>query len=259
VDAIRELFCLNRKFLVYNLVTRNLKVRYRRSVLGFFWTLGVPAAMTLVYLVVFKFIARVEVENYGLLLVTGIIPWTFFSSAILTGTDSIVANFSLLSKVPVAHNAFPLADVTAGFINLLLSLPVLLIAALYYGRYPDITWLLFLFYYGCLFIQAYAGSLIFAIAFVYLRDIRHMTAILMQIWFYLTPVLYSTDLIPEKYQTMFMLNPLYMLFDSIHKTLLKNELPSSLAVLHICAWTLLLIVMAMWFYRRTKPQLVERI
>jgi len=137
MKGLFEFYCLHRKFLLFNLVIRNLKIRYRKSVLGFFWTLLVPAAMALVYYFVFSFVVRVNIDKYLLFVMVGLMPWMFISMAISTSTESLVINFNILSKVPIAYQAFPLAEVVSGMINFILSFVVLVALSLVYQNYPS--------------------------------------------------------------------------------------------------------------------------
>lgn len=259
MSELGQFFCLHRRFLVYNLVLRNLKVRYRKSFFGFLWTLIVPTSMTLVYFFVFKHIAKIGDEKYPLLLLSGIIPWTFFATNLATGADSLVNNFPILSKVPISHTAFPLADTVSAFVNLLLSLPVLAIAALYFEVYPSLSWIALPMVFAFLFLQAYAFAVLLGITNVYLRDVRHLVGIAVQIWMYMTPILYSTDMVPEEYRRWLYLNPLYAIFESIHVIFLRGEWPPLMAWVYMSAWTFFLVATAFLVYIRLRFRLVERL
>lgn len=256
---LAELFCLNRRFLIFNLVVRNLKVRYRRSYLGFMWTLAVPTAMAMVYFFIFQKIARIEVPNYSLLLISGIIPWTFMSTSITSGTESLVNNFSLLSKVPIHFTAFPLAETVSGFVNLVLSTPVLFLVCYLTNTSPGSSWLALPVVYACLFIQAYGYSLIAAISYVYLRDVRHLVGIALQIWLYLTPILYAKSLIPPQYHDYFYLNPIFSLFTSMHSIVLENKMPPWTDLLHMVFCSIAILILSYVLFRSTRYSLVERI
>jgi ABC-type polysaccharide/polyol phosphate export permease len=223
------------------------------------WTLLVPTAMALVYFFIFDKIAKIQVPHYGLFLICGVIPWTFFSVAVLTSTESLVNNFGILNKVPIAFAAFPLAECTSDFINLLLSLPVLLAACLFEGLWPNTSWLILPVVYLCLFCQAYAFSLISAISYVYLRDTRHLLSIAMQIWLYMTPILYADNLIPEKYHPLFYINPLYSVFSSFHIVIIKQDFPPVFDILHLLGFSSVLLLVAGLLYRKTRYSLIERI
>jgi lipopolysaccharide transport system permease protein len=259
MTAVFDFFCLNRKFLVYNLVLRNLKLRYRKSTFGFLWTILAPAASACVYYFVFKSIIKIQVDNYLFFLFSGLIPWTFFSGSIVNGTESLVNNFSILNKVPMNICALPLAEVIAMFVNFALSFPVLVAIALMYGFWPGFHWLALIPVFAALFLQTYAIAMILSISYVYLRDLRHVVGILIQVWLYLTPVFYNDELVPEAYRPFLLLNPVFGIFRSIHKILLQQTLPSPDDLGLISLWTAALLVVAAMFYSFIKQDLVERI
>src|SRR3954462_3483713 len=151
-----DFFCLGKKFLVFNLVSRNLKIKYRRSVLGVFWTLLSPLAMAFIYFFVFQVVLKVKIDHYAVFILTGVLPWSFFGVTTMEGLDSILGNGSLISKVPVPTQGFPFVVSVTNLVTLVLSLPVLMGAALL--SRVDIGWpiLLFPFYLAALFLIAYS-------------------------------------------------------------------------------------------------------
>ncbi len=259
MTELAKFFSLHRKFLLYNLLMRNLKVRYRKSVFGFLWTLIVPLTMTLVYYFVFQYIAKMGDDKFAIFLLVGVIPWTFFSTAFATGTDSLVNNFGILSKVPISATAFPLAETCSAFINLILSLPILLGAALFFGVQPALSWLLLPLLYGILFFITYALAFIAAVANVYLRDVRHLVGIGIQIWMYMTPILYSAERIPEHLRVWFYANPFFVLFDSFHRTILKGEWVGPVQFAHMAGWMFALLTFAFLLNQQVRFKIVEKI
>ena len=238
---------------------RNLKVRYRKSIFGFLWTLLVPAAMALVYVFVFKYIARIGGPSYALFILSTVIPWTFFSTSLLTGTESLVNNFGILSKVPIAISVFPLSETCSAFVNLLFSMPILLSVAMFFDVYPTWSWTLLPFIFLLLFLQTFALAVILAISNVYLRDVRHLVTIIVQIWMYLTPVLYNIDLIPPEFLHWFYLNPLFFVFDSVHTIFIMGGFPSKFAFMHMFGWSIGLILMAYFVNQVYRSRLVEKL
>lgn len=211
-----DLLCLNRKFLVYNLILRNLKLRYRKSYVGIFWTMLIPAANALVYNVVFRYVMKVDIPNYLIFILFGIVPWSFFATSITNGMESLVANQPVLNKVPIPSFTFVLADTLTAFTNFVLAIPVLSLVIVF-SEVPLNSYQLFLpVALILLLLQAYGLSLILAYAFVYLRDLRHLMGILLQILFYLTPVLYKTTMVPEQFQFALFLNPIAPIFQFFH-------------------------------------------
>ena len=259
LKLLREFFCLHRKFLLWNLISRNIKLKYRRSYLGLFWTVLAPATSALIYFFVFKHVMRVEVPNYLTFILSGIMAWGYYSSALMGGLESIVGNQGLLSKVPMPLNVFALNEATTLFINFLLSQPVLFLVVLFTDT--PITWnLLYLpFFYFLLYIQAYSLALILAILFVYFRDLRHLLALVLQMLFYLTPVVYQANMVPEMAKSIVFLIPHFYIFEGIHNVTALG-LPIGNKELLICSvWTIVIFICAMIYFNYKKNFLTEKI
>ncbi|MCB0366743.1 MAG: ABC transporter permease [Bdellovibrionales bacterium] len=254
-----DIFCLNKKFLILNLVSRNLKLKYRRSILGVLWTLIVPASSALTYYLVFQFVMKVPIPNYLLFVVCGILPWNFLAQSITQGMESIVSNYPLLSKVPIPSQVFTYTETITAFINLILSTPVILVVALFTDA--PIGWQTLLYFplMCLLFIQAYSLSYIFAVLFVFFRDLRHLTGIIVQIWFYATPILYSQSLIPEGYQSLLYLNPCAFIFTVSHKIWVTGAPITGAEVTYSVLWTAFIFAAATLLCKYNSHNLVERI
>ena len=254
-----DLFCLGKKFLVYNLVGRNLKIKYRRSFFGFLWTLLVPLSMAAVYFCVFKLILKVSIPNYLVFILSGVLPWTFFAQTVMEGMESIVGNQGLITKVPVPLQVFPLVGTVTNMITFILSIPIMLGASLYW-RIPFGFHTLTIAYFSlCLFLVAYGFSTIFAITLVYLRDLRHILSILMQLWMYATPVIYRESMIPEEYRFMLYLNPVGMIFRGFHDALLEGTFSTPLTMGVSAAWTIIVVLTALLVQRALGKGLVEQL
>lgn len=234
-----DIFCLGRKFLVYNLVGRNLKVKYHRSFFGFFWTLLVPLGTAGVYYFVFQRILKVSIPNYLAFIICGQLPWVFFSSTVLEGLESISGNFGLISKVPVPIQIFPFVGALTNLITLLLSMPVLIAIAAFSEVPMGPAYFFLPIYYGLLFLIAYPVSLVMGMAFIYFRDLRHLMGIFMQLWFWGTPVLYSENMIPERFQWLLFANPVGTLFVEFHRVVLYGLWPDLTNLTVTCAWAVL--------------------
>ena len=139
-------FCYNKKFLIYNLVSKNLKVKYRRSYLGFFWTALTPISMALMYYFVFQVVLQLQMPQYLVFILVGILPWSFLNLTVLEGMEGVVGNVALLSKVPVPIQVFAFSGAVTNLINLFLSMPIFILASLWTG--VALGWpALFLAYY----------------------------------------------------------------------------------------------------------------
>ena len=184
--------------LIWALAIKELKIRYKRSVLGFMWALLNPAFMMLVLTLVFSTIMRFNIPHYAIFLLSVLLPWTFFSQSLSYAVESIVTNGDLIKKVAVPKMVFPMAAVVSNIINLLLSLiPLALLVPLL--RHPFYwTWLYLPVPLLALAIFTLGMTFFFAAANVYYRDVSHILQVVLSAWFYLTPIIYPLDAIPAK-------------------------------------------------------------
>ncbi|HEX2253055.1 MAG TPA: ABC transporter permease [Thermoanaerobaculia bacterium] len=236
--------------LVAYLVARDLKVRYRRSSIGFAWTMLQPLLMMLVLSLVFSTIFRFNVENYAVYALAGILFWNFFSQSIVTSMNSLRANAALLTKLPVPKVVFPLSTVLAGLVNLLLALVPLFVILVVTGH-PLRPALLFLplailiattFTFG-------AGLLLSPLA-VFFSDIIELVTVLLTLAMYLTPVFYPMEIIPEHLRWAVRFNPLRSVLEVFRDPIYYGKVPplSHLAVA-VAASLAVLVVGAVAFRR----------
>lgn len=259
VKLLREFFCLHRKFLLLNLVTRNIKLKYRKSYLGLFWTILAPAFSALIYFFVFKLVMKVQVPNYLTFILSGILAWGFYSNALSSGLESIVGNYGLVSKVPIPLNVFALNESISLFVNFILSQPILFVL-MYFTEAPFTINLLYLpLLYSLLFIQAYSLSLILSVLFVFFRDLRHLLALVLQMLFYMTPVVYSQDMIPERLSLLTYLNPHFFIFEGIHLICSSGQPMNQNHFMASILWTVLIFGVAIIVFAKNRSFLAEKI
>jgi len=179
--------------LIGVLVVRELKVRYKRSIFGMLWTLFNPLLLMVVYTVVFSTIMPSSVPDFAIWLLAGLLPWIFFSTALMQGMGSVLANQELIRKVRLPQAVFPLSVVGSNLINFLLSLIPLFLVMLVLGH-PVTPALLFLPVAAAILALFASGvTIALASATVFFRDVRHLTEVLLQLLFYLSPVLYDVS------------------------------------------------------------------
>jgi lipopolysaccharide transport system permease protein len=190
VDHLRQVF--RYRELVRNLVLRDLKVRYRNSVLGFFWAWGNPILMTLIFTTVFTVLQKSSVLHYPLFIMIGWLAWMFTTGAVTEGVSSVVSNSNLVKKIYFPREVLPASVVLANATNFLFAFPLILVLALLSGVKLEP---LLLIYFPIIFISQIA--LVLGIAFVlsavnvYLRDTGVIIGVLIFAWFFLTPIFYS--------------------------------------------------------------------
>ena len=183
--------------LVSMLVERDLKVRYKRSALGMGWTLLNPLLQMIVYTLVFSFIMRVGVPDFPVFILSGLLPWTLLSISIAGASHCLINNQGLIRKVAVPQMVWPVAVVASKLVDLLLSLVPFALISFAYGRGPGLAWVALApaLVIGTVFSVGLA--LLFSSLTVFYRDMRHLTDILVQVWFYVTPVIYPASFLEK--------------------------------------------------------------
>lgn len=221
-------------FLISQLVSRDFKTKYKRSIFGVLWSLLNPLLTTAVQFVVFSTIFNANTENYPIYLITGVICYGFFSTATTDALVSIIYNGNLIKKVYFPKYIFPLSKTISNTISMLISLiPMMLIGAIF-GLQIKWSALLIIYYLLCLVIFSYGLGLFLSSVTVYFRDVQFLWTVILQIWSYATPIFYPAEIIPEKYFWLMRINPLYHIIGNIRTCLIAGkvpELPSSLACL----------------------------
>lgn len=203
---------LRYRALIYSLVARELKARYRGSVLGFFWSFVNPLLTLLIYTFVFTMVmpgARGEgLEPYALFMFCGILPWTWFSSSLLESSNVLIAGGNLIRKVLFPAEVLPLVTVFSGLVHFALGLPILALFLIYYGVpvYPgDLLWFPLIVLVQ---LALTAGIALFVSALtVHFRDVRDLLQNLLTLWFFATPIIYPLWRAPGDVQRLLNLNP----------------------------------------------------
>ena len=264
--------------LLQNLTNREVRGKYRRTALGQLWSLANPIAAILIYTFIFSFIFRLPaqvgdpsgIDNYALWLVCGLLPWLFFNRVLTIGTESLVANSGLIQKVYFPRIVLPLSLANATFFTWLLEMGVLVVALSLLGSFV-LPWLplvaLFMFVFA---IFAVGLSMIFSIINVYFRDLSYLLTIVLQFWFYLTPVLYPVELVATQSDTLggllgtpitlldiYSLNPVEGFVEIFRNLLYDNRVPDLGTVLVALAWTVSAFGVGAWMYSRKEKMLAE--
>ena len=223
------------KFLMYQLITRDFKVKYKRSVLGVVWSLLYPILMMTVMSIVFSQMFKFKVEgiNYLVYLMTGIVMWQYFSEATNNAMTSVVSNFALISKVYIPKYIFPVSKCLFVGINFILTLipwlGLIILTQFGLGTYPasiNIYYLIIPYILICFFMFTVGIGLFLSCVSVFLRDIFYIYGIVLTIWNYFTPVFYSIEILPAKLQVLFQFNPLYQFLTAVRQIVLYGTCPS---------------------------------
>jgi ABC-2 type transport system permease protein len=194
--------------LVKNLVLKDLKLKYRDSVFGFLWSLANPLMLILVYSFVFGQVLRGGIQRFPYFMMVGILPWNFFAQSLVMSTGSIVDNGSLIRKVALPLEIFPLATVAFNLAQYFLALLVFFpMAIFFFDATPSASWLAFFPLLLMHFLFTLGMSFMLSTATVFYRDVRHFTEILLMLLFWLTPIVYEINSIPDALRSVVYLNP----------------------------------------------------
>lgn len=261
MDSLQTLYRYRQ--LITTLTARDLKARYRGSLLGFFWSLANPLLLLTVYTVVFTFFFPSNVVRpYPLFLFSGILPWTFFSAAILEATNSITSNSGLIKKVMFPSEALPLVVVGSHLVHFALAMPILLLATIGFALHGDITirWTIllvpFLMVLQTLFVAGIAMAV--ASASVLFRDLRDILTNLMQLGFFVTPILYLIDRIESRpFRALLRLNPMTPFVVSYQDVLFFGHLPGVADTLLMIAYAFVAVAVGMTVFDRLRDTLAE--
>ncbi len=246
--------------LLYYLVWREVKARYKQTFLGGTWAILRPLILMIVFASIFGGLAGIGSGSdipYPLFLYAGLLPWMYFQSVLSSGSSSLLNNSSLISKAYFPRLYVPLAAVTAPLVDLFLSFTVLFGLFAWFQRAP--SWhIVFLpcFIALSLMIGLGIGLWLSGVAVRY-RDVGFMLPFIGQIWLYLTPVIYPVSLVPERFQWLFDLNPMTAVVEGTRWSLLGGPTPSATAVSSSIAFAAVLVLAGLFFFRRTERTIVD--
>lgn len=244
--------------LVFALVGRHLTSRYRGSLLGYLWSLLNPLGLMLVYTLVFRYYMRIGgVENYSVFLFTGLLPWLWTTSSLSESTNAIVGSGHLITKSLFPAQVLPTVSVLTNLIHFLLALPVLVIFMLVAGVSLHWTWLLLPF---LLVLQAFfllGLSLLLSSLNVFYRDVQHVLGNILTLLFFLCPILYPVEQVPEQFRGIIYWNPFALFTTFYHNILLEGSLPESLHIISILGVSFLFFLLGVKVFGRYREGFAE--
>lgn len=213
--------------LVWALVGRHLRARYRGSILGFLWSFLNPLCLIAVYSLVFQYYIRFnEVDRYSLFMFAGLLPWIWFSSGLLEATSSISGGGSLVTKAMFPPHILPMVSVLTNLANFLFAIPLLLLFMLIAGKAFSLS--LFFLPVVILIELVFLAGLAMAVSAinVHYRDTQHILGNLMTLWFFLCPIVYPATNVPERFRVTLLLNPVAVFTEMYQGIFLDGTLPS---------------------------------
>lgn len=211
--------------LIILLTFKEIKVRYKNSFLGYFWSLLNPLLLSLVFYFAFKLVVKIPIENYTYFLICGLFPWQWFANSVSASAGVFLANASLIKKLAFPRHFLPLSLVLNDTTHFLMCIPVILGFGFYYGVSPTLAWI-----YGIpllIILQiflTYGLSLFVSSVNLFFRDLERLIGIALTILFYLTPIFYDISFVPERFQKILYFNPLFLLISNWRELFMKGYL-----------------------------------
>lgn len=255
---------MNYRELVVNLTIRDLKLKYKGSVLGIAWSLLNPLLMMAIYTAVFSvFLRAVTVQHYWALVLGGLLPWVFFSNSMTSAAVSFIRSPNLITKIYFPIESLPIAGVLANFVNFVISLVILLAILAFVGLLGPSLILLPVILLAQLAITIGLATALAAVT-VYFRDVEHLIFIALTAWFYLTPVLYPLDprALPAgagKYINYLQLNPLAWVWDSYHSVLFYKSWPDPTTFTLMLVFAFVCLVGGYLLFAQLRPRIPEEV
>lgn len=244
------------KPLIHELVTRDLKIKYRRSFLGYLWSLLNPLLMMTVMSVVFSYMFRFDIPNYPLYLICGQTLWSFFNESTNASMQSVIGNGPLIRKVYIPKYIFPISRVLSSFVTMSFSLVAILIVMLV--TRVTFTWKLILLPIPLAFLLLFCmgvGMALSAFA-VYFRDVLHLYTVVVMAWMYLTPVFYPVSALPEKVAFFFQFNPMYHYVTFFREVVLYGTIPAASIWLGTVGFGLLAFAAGLLVFRKLQRNFI---
>lgn len=245
--------------LIYFLAWREIKVRYKQTVLGAAWAIVQPFCTMLIFTIIFGRLVKVPSDGvpYPIFSYAALVPWTFFASGLTRAANSLVGNSHLIKKVYFPRLAIPVSAVLSGLVDFILAFILLIGLMLYYGMVPPLNIIWFPLFLALAVTTALGVSLWLSALNVMFRDVGYATTFLVQLWFYATPIAYPTSMLSPSWQVLYSINPMVGVIEGFRWALLGTPITlgpiaaaSSLAALFV-------LVSGLYYFRRFEKNFAD--
>ena len=257
VSIFKELYKY-REFLKTS-IKKEFRGKYKKSFLGVLWSFLNPLFQLLVYALVFPFILRVNVENYTMFLIVALIPWTFFNSTVIQSAACIVTNGGIIKKVYFPREILPISIVTSNLLNFLITGMIVLVALFISGIGVGKAILIFPLVMLTQYILQLGIAFIFSSITVFVRDVEYIINIFMMLMFYLCPIVYAADMIPEKILPLFKLNPMFHIIGFYREILYYKRVPNLLNLFIIFIVSLFILIIGYGIFEKCEKKFAEEL
>lgn len=246
--------------LFYFLAWRDILVRYKQTAVGFLWAVLRPLLTMVVFTLVFGKLAKLPAGNapYAILVFAALLPWQFFANAFAEAGNSLISNANMISKVYFPRLVIPTSAVIVSFVDFLISFVILVMLMMWYGYTPDWRIVSLPLFVVFAFVAAMGAGLWIAALNVEYRDFRYVVPFIVQIGLYISPVGFSSGIVPEKWRLLYSLNPMVAVIDGFRWAILRGEAPlywpGFLLSLFLVA---VIFVTGIWYFRKTEKRFAD--
>ncbi len=247
------------KNLLKELVRRDVKTKYRRSVLGMLWSVLNPLGMMIIMSIVFSHVFRSNIENFPVYLMCGQVIFNFYNEASTVAMSSVLGNASLIKKVYVPKYLFPVSKVCSCFVNLVTSFIALVIVIVATGTKLSWTALLVFIPVIYVFVFSLGMGLMLSALVVTFRDLQHLYGILITAWMYMTPIFYPVDMLPEWVADLVRLNPLANFIEMFRDVILYNVVPSGILQAKCIVSCVVALGLGLWIFYKQQDTFILKV
>jgi len=257
IEVLRQVY--QKRSLIWAFAVTDLKLRYRNSVLGFFWSILEPLLMLSVLFLVFSYLLRSDVENYPLFLLIGLITWNTFSRGTSMATNSILVRSGIVLSISLPKVIFPLSAVITSFLMMLFEMLVFIAFVIAFQFVPPITALILPLAFIPLFIVTLGLALPLSSLNVMYRDVVHVWTVIVQAGFFLTPIIYQMSIFPQEIQNILMLSPMAHIVTWSHDLTLYGILPSMESLGYTFGVSIGIFLLGFVVFRRIENKIVDKL
>lgn len=255
---------ISRRELLWQMVGREVKARYKQSILGYFWVILNPLAQMLVMSFAFSVIMRIPTNSaqhipYSIFLFVALLPWNLFANSLSASSNSLVNNSSLITKVYFPRSILVLASIISKLVDFLFALSILVVYMIIY-QIPlslNILWVIPIFFIQEIF--TIGLSLFLAAANLLYRDIQYLINLILVLWMYATPVIYPADLVPERFRIIFQLNPMAVIVNAYRQTILGGGVPNYTSLFVALAVSFLTLYLGLAYFKSREKIFADNI
>jgi ABC-type polysaccharide/polyol phosphate export permease len=245
--------------IIKELVISEFKLRYQNSYLGYFWTLIKPLMLFGVIYLVFSVFMKSPVENYAIYLLLGVLIWNFFTEATLIGMNTFITKRDLVTKIYFSRAALIIASTISSLITLLLNFIIFFALMAFAGVWPGWEGWFFILYLTELYLIATGITFILASLYIHFHDLQHIWEILLQIGFWLTPIVYPLTIVPVEYHRYIFLNPLARIVEYLRDIFIRHHIPSLYLNAILGLMTVVIFISGYAIFRTQEKKIAERL